>query len=129
MKKVISLTLLIAIVFAIPAAVYASSYYITFDFTANLTGQTRSFSGSNINIQTNAIQSSCTLYPASSTFQVSLYRNRTWPIPNDYIGSAYHYRDGYSSTTWTNVGSGNYFSIFSKATDTCRITGDGYIQN
>ncbi len=105
-------------VLALPAIAYASSYYSTLSFSYQLKGATRSYTGTNMNICMTAKA------PVTSitTFTVKLYRDRTWPIPDDYIGYSTFPRNGSKTATWTNVGSANYYFFFSKANDGVTVT-------
>jgi hypothetical protein len=99
--------------FALPAAALASSYYSTLNFSWYAHGDTRSYDTSNMNISL-ATNSSPT---TTGTFTIKLYRDRTWPISDDYIGSVSHPRSGSGSGRWTSVGAGNYYFDFSKGDD------------
>lgn len=102
---------------AIPSMVFASSYSSSLSFDSNLHGQARSFDGQNLTMSIDAYSTtSGTTYPASSYFTATLYRYHSW-ASDDYIGSASYKRDGYTSKTWSNVGSGSYYWDFSKAID------------
>lgn len=71
----------------------------------SFTGQTRWYDGNNVGIEFTATSSSY------GTLEVSLFRSTSW-ITNEYIGTGYHHYPGWNKTTWSNVGSGNYYFKF-----------------
>lgn len=111
-KKILSIFTL-SVIMSIPIVAFASSYTSTLYFDSTLTGDTRYYNGNNITLSISAY----TGYGQATggNFSASLYRKNM--ITSDYIGKAYYTRNGYSTNTWSNVGSGNYYFYFSKAID------------
>ncbi|MDO3682050.1 hypothetical protein [Paenibacillus ehimensis] len=126
-KKIISVGLIGSITLSLPFTVFASSYDIDYEFKYELQGSTRSFSGSNIKLTTNSSAESCDI--CQSFWTASLYRDNSWPIGDDFIGEAQMSRYTSDSTDWSNVGSGNYYTKFKKATDGIVVKGTGTIKN
>lgn len=115
-RAILAFALLVAM--ALPVIAYASSYYSSMTLGYQLNGAARSYSGSNMNIYMTAKA------PATfiTTFKVELYRDRTFPISDDYIGYSNFPRNGSKTATWSNVGSGTYHFFFSKANDGVTVT-------
>lgn len=119
-KRWIAVVALFAVTLIPSVAFAASSYWSTLDYTVNLQGATRAYTGAHVKISLTSVES---LNTAINTHRIKLYRNRNWPISDDYIGFVDVPRAGASGTkTWSNVGSANYYFVFSKANDGVRIT-------
>jgi len=118
LRAVFGFTLVAALL--LPGVAFASSYYSTLSLTYHLQGQTRSYTGTNMNIYMYAHAT----VSSATTFTVKLYRDNPWPISNDYIGYSSFPRNGGKTATWSNVGSGNYFFDFSKINDGITIWSD-----
>lgn len=114
-------TLTMFTVALVPSVAFAaSSYWSTLDYTVALRGATRAYTGAHMHISLTSHES---LDTNINTHKISLYRDRNWPISDDYIGFVNVPREGASGTkTWSNVGSANYYFYFSKANDGVRIT-------
>lgn len=126
MKKKIGIILL-SIMLLLPVlsiTAFAASYNTTFEFSASVEGPFRNFSSAN-NISISTAASAPTSGAAFNTFSVSLIRN-TW-YGYTTIGSASHPRNGSKTSTWSNVGSGEYKIFLSKATDTITVKGTASI--
>lgn len=105
---------------------HAASYSTTFEFSAAVTGPYRSFSSaSDISVATSA--SAATFGASSSTFSLSLQRN-TW-YGYTTIGTVSHPRNGSKTSTWSNVGSGDYRIYLSKNTDGITVKGTATISD
>lgn len=106
----------------LPLVVFASSYTSTLYFTADHTGATRSYTGSNINISMICTTNTPTTkdingnYIFPQEFTTKLYRSGFLGT-STYIGSVSSPKNGQTSKGWTNVGSGDYFFTFSKNHD------------
>ena len=124
-KKFCAATILCTIL-GLPIIVFAASYTSSFNFDTTLTGSTRSFNGSNINLKTVSKSSGHTA-ASSRYFTVALYRKNT--IGSSYVGEASFLRDGTSNKTWTNVGSGKYYFYFSKGFDGRYVKGTATMYN
>jgi hypothetical protein len=119
-QKVLSSSVLAAILL-LPTAALASSYTSTFDVysSSGFTGPTRYYNGQDISIKT--YNKSTSGSGTSTTFSIALYRDG-WL--NDYIGTVSHSRTSDSTSTFSNVGSGDYFFKFWKNDDGVRVWGD-----
>lgn len=102
----------------------ATSYNTTFEFSASVEGPFRNFPDAN-NISINTSASAPTYGAAYSTFSVSLIRN-TW-YGQTTIGTVSHPRNGSKTSTWSNVGSGEYKMFLNKVSDTITVSGDAKI--
>lgn len=93
-----------------------SSYTTSGSFKVELKTPTRTFDGNDINCTLTTYNSAGTDNGYPDTFKVALYRDRFWF--DDYIGTATISREaGTYTVSWNNVGSGNYYFVFSKAND------------
>lgn len=120
MKKQKNLATMFATVFLFVTilsctAFAANSYYTsTLSFKTPFDGKARTFNQNNI-------QYSATTYTVGqkaympTTYRVTLCRKNF--LSYDVIGYRDLSRDGYGTSTWTNVGPGNYYFSFSKAQD------------
>lgn len=128
-NKIIFSLIALVLILSIPFIAFAASYTSTLHFDTNLTGATRSYSAGNISVT--VYNPSCTYgeygtpvtqgsqFP--STYTVKLYRKNL--IGYTYIGENTSMNRYYtSSTTWTNMISGNYYFSFTKAIDGVWIT-------
>ncbi|MCI8700015.1 MAG: hypothetical protein HFJ47_01575 [Clostridia bacterium] len=92
-----------------------SSYTTSGSFKVQLRTPTRYFDGNNINCTITTHNSAGTDNGYPSTFKIALYRDGFW---DDHIGTATVSREaGTYTVTWSNVGPGNYYFVFSKADD------------
>lgn len=98
--------------------VFASSYTSSIRFKVSLKGDTREYTGNNINYS--ATTDVSFTHVTNKQYTVELYRKKL--IGADLVGSAKLNREGYNSCKWTNVGSGKYYIYFSKANDNVVIT-------
>lgn len=119
---------LLVFVLALPVIAQASSYSISYEFAYQVTGQTRSFVGSDIWLLTDSTESGG-YYDPVDYFTAGLYRDNSWPSSDSYIGSAQMNKVGFDSTYWTNVGNGNYYTVFTKTNNTNVVSGSGTIEN
>lgn len=129
MKRRISPALLAVFVFVlmvavmIPAVAAASSYYSTLHFKYQLTGSSRSYNSSNMNIALTSYTEYSTLPPASSNYTIELWRDVSLGS-DDYIGYKTVPRNGYGSGRWTSVGANDYYFKFKKADDGIWVDSD-----
>ncbi|WP_024833463.1 hypothetical protein [Ruminiclostridium josui] len=94
--------------------VFASSYKTYFSFDSTLTGETRSFEGTNIRFTATAI-SSPFVHKDNKTYNVTLKRSNFFT--DDTIGTVALKRDTTDTAKWSNVGKGKYYVCLSKAID------------
>lgn len=76
----------------------------------------RSFDGNDIHCTITIHNSAGLNNGYAKTFTVKLYRYNWW-LDQQYIGSATVSREGTHTISWTNVGPGTYYFVFSKADD------------
>lgn len=113
-RKALSLFSIAIVSFSAFAGVaLASSYTTSYLFGTTVTGQTRSFNGSNISFSSFA--KSSFYHNLNKTYSVTLYRDNIFS--DDKIGSKVLNRDMSQTTKWTNVGPGNYYVFLSKQND------------
>jgi len=121
MRRGIGALVLVAASLVPLAALAASSYWSTLNYTVALRGATRSYTGSDVSISLTSSQSF--QYPGQYTHRIRLHPHNPWWRGDDYIGYTDVPRSGYSGVrTWSNVGSADYYFYFSKANDGVRIT-------
>lgn len=126
MKRKIGVLLLSTILLlpVLSTIALAASYNTTFQFSASVEGPNRSFpNANNISIHTSA--SAPTYGQSHSTFTLSLIRKNWFGFST--IGKVPHPRNGSKTTTWTNVGSGDYRMFLQKAPDTIIVKGNAKI--
>lgn len=93
---------------------FATTHTSSFNFAHGFTGAKRSYKGKHMKISATCEEDHhC---PGHNTYNVTLKRNVKWGI-DDKIGTKKMDRCGYDSATWTNVGSGTYYFVFSKSSD------------
>ncbi|GMX67545.1 hypothetical protein Elgi_68190 [Paenibacillus elgii] len=126
-KKIISVGLIGSLTLSLPFTVFASSYDIEYEFKVERQGSTRSFSGSDMKLTTNSSASRCD--HCYNYWTAKLYRDNNWPIKDDFIGEDNLPRQGYGSTKWSNVGSGDYYLMLNKANDGIEVKGTGKMEN
>jgi hypothetical protein len=108
----LSLVLVLLVALMLPAVALASTYYSSLWVAANgnYDGANRSYDGSNMHI-------SCTTHSSGSgSYRVSLVRHKSFPNPDQTIGTVNMPRNGTGSGTWTSVGSGTYHFNFNNNT-------------
>lgn len=124
MKKTITLmmALLIAITLLVvtaSAAVTMSVYSTSLSFQSYYSGPTRAYTGSS---SSEDMHWKGTTYVSnqspsmSTTFTIYLYRERKWQA-DQLVGQVTCSREGYHDITWADVGAGNYYFCYSKASD------------
>jgi len=88
----------------VPAVALATSYKSSLHVGSQqtYTGPSRPYNCTNMHITTNSHSS------GTGKYKVTLIRDRTWPIPDDDIGTVSVPRNGSGRGDWTNVGSADY---------------------
>jgi hypothetical protein len=120
-KRFVAALVFVTVALAPAAAMAASSYWSTLDYTVHLTGSTRSYTGADVKISLTSVESFH--FPGNNTHRIKLYRDNPWWQGDDYIGLTDVPRSGASGVrTWSSVGNGSYYFDFSKANDGVRIT-------
>lgn len=109
--------LAVILVFALPVAAYASSYTTSIDYTWRIFGATRSYTHNSMNISL----TSRTTDGSQGSHTVRLYRDRTWPTADDFIGSKALPRNGTGGCRWSGTGPGKYYFNFEKTKDGVRV--------
>ncbi|WP_346890461.1 hypothetical protein [Clostridium sp. UBA1056] len=93
------------------------NYSISWNFNSTLTGQTRSFSGNSIKLTgTSSSQS-------TGNFNVTLYRNGAFS--DTKISTNVLPKNGTSTVSWGNVGSGKYYLYMAHSPYDFYINGTG----
>lgn len=113
-RRCISVAALVVLIL-LPTVVFASSYWSTLSFKGEHRGATRWYSENNVGISMTAYTTTPQQPHHATIFAAELYRKNF--IGFSFIGEATFPRNGYNSSTWTNVGSGNYYYWFIKARD------------
>lgn len=118
-----SVGLSIAMIMLVTGTVLGSSYNSTIWYDTTLSGAVRWYDGQNIQISMN---SHVDRAGSSQNFHtVQLYRRSCILWCGDaLIGSKQIPREGFGSSRWTNVGSGNYWFYFYKSFDGVHVWSD-----